>query len=230
MNRTAQGSFYSPRQQQQPGQDFDESAYSRGRSAMRKAPKYSRRDIPRQLVEPVDQREYPEDNFQNEFTSIPGPNDRNFSNNNAGNGQQFQDQPPSRNRFGGRNSPQTESSNHLRRNTSPRFDINRKLEDSEPPQSHEKNFIPRRGQLTEPSMHKNQSEMTNLERDTKRVEEHLLKTQLERDELKSRLDKLERNGRRTGRSIRERRDLEEDYNEKQKYVNILKKNLRELKK
>ena len=72
--------------------------------------------------------------------------------------------------------------------------------------------------------------MTDLERETKRIENHLLKTQMERDELKSKLDKLERNGRRTGRSIREKRDLEYEYKEKEKHVGILKKNLRELKK
>lgn len=77
-------------------------------------------------------------------------------------------------------------------------------------------------------MHKNDDEMTYTEKETKRLEEHLFKTQIERDEMKAKLDKLLA-GKRTGNTIREIRDLEADFKEKDKFVAILKKNLREIK-
>lgn len=115
------------------------------------------------------------------------------------------------------------------RNSSPGSKANQR-ESAQDPYSSSKfgNFIPKRGQIKEASMHKNDSEMTYNEKETKRLEEHLFKTQTERDELKSRLDKLIA-GKRTGNTIREIRDLEEDFKEKDKFVAILKKNLREIK-
>lgn len=90
------------------------------------------------------------------------------------------------------------------------------------------NFIPKRGQIKEASMHKNDAEMTYSEKEAKRLEDHLFKTQMERDEVKAKLDKLQAS-KRTGNTIREIRDLEADFKEKDKFVAILKKNLREIK-
>lgn len=233
MNKTApHGGFYSPHNFE-IGQGEEQNSHMKGfrnrnKSNVRKAPKLSRRDVPRQLVEPVDQGGYPQDIHHSQFNqvdSIPGPQGNNFSAHNP-------HSTSTRARFGARKDSGPDNVNNLGRNLSPRFDINRlnSKQGLNDDQRKAGNYIPRKGQLKEPSMLKNMDEMTDLERETHRLETHLMKTQMERDELKSQLDKLERNGRRTGKLIRERRDLEAEYKEKEKYVGIIKKNLRDLKK
>ena len=123
MSNTANGGFYNP--------NINEFDNQQNSANARKAPKMSRRNIPRQLVEPVDQDGggyHNQDNdtqqmYENEFNSIPGPSrGMNFNSNSNGRNMTASS---SRARFGAKNSPMTESADQMRRNLSPRFDMNR---------------------------------------------------------------------------------------------------------